>query len=259
MIHSSSIISDQAEIGEGVEIGPFCIVRGKVKIGAGSKLLSHCILGNDHGYIEIGKNNVLYPHSVIGEVPQDLTYDGQETKLIIGDNNKIREGSNINTGTVKGGGLTKIGSDNLIMSMVHIGRDCHIGDDVVIASSSNLAGHCEIGDHVKIGGMVGVTQFCRLGEHAFIAGVTAINKDILPYTIAQGSWATMRAPNRVGMERSGFSKEEIQEVTRAIRILTRGGHTREESLERIKKECKMLRTVERVIEFIDSSERGLAI
>ena len=259
MIHSSSIVSKEAELAEGVEVGPFCIIRGKVRIGAGTRLLSHCIVGNDYGSVEIGRGNTLYPHSVIGEVPQDLTYAGQNTRLVIGDHNQIREGCNINTGTEKGGGLTKIGSHNLIMSMVHIGHDCQIGDHVVIASASNLAGHCEVSDHVKIGGMVGITQFCRLGEYAYIAGVTAINKDILPFTIAQGSWATMRAPNRVGMERAGFSKEEIAELTRAVRIITKGGHTREEQIERIGRECQPVRTVTRVLEFMQQSERGLAI
>lgn len=258
-VHESSIVSPEAEIAEGVEIGPFCIVRGKVKIGKGTRLMSHCIVGSDHGIVEIGEDNVLYPHSVIGEAPQDLSYEGQPTKLIIGNNNKIREGSNINLGTVKGGGITQIGDNCLIMSMVHIGHDCKVGSDVVIASSSNLAGHCEIGDHVKVGGMVGITQFCRLGDHSYIAGVTAINKDVLPFTIAQGNWATMRAPNRVGMERFGYDKTEVLEVARAIRIVTKGGHTKEEALERIKKECKDIQAIQCVVDFIESSQRGLAI
>lgn len=258
-IHPTSIISDEAEIAEGVEVGPYCIIRGKVKIGKGTRLMSHAIIGSDHGIVEIGEDNVIYPHSVIGEAPQDLTYTGQATKLTIGNRNKIREGSNINLGTEKGGGLTSIADDCLIMSMVHIGHDCHIGSHVVVASSVNMAGHCEIADHVKIGGMVGVTQFCRLGEHSYIAGVTAINKDVLPYTIAQGNWATMRAPNRVGMERFGFEKADIMEVTRAIRIVTKGGHTKEEAMERIAKECKNIPAVQSILDFMQDSSRGLAL
>ena len=258
-IHPSSIVSEEAIVEEGAEVGPFCIVRGKVKIGSGTRLMSHAIVGNDHGIVELGKNNVIYPHAVVGEAPQDLSYKGEETKLIIGDNNRIREGANINTGTIKGGGITSIGNNCLIMSMIHIGHDCHLGDEVVIASSCNLAGHCEIGNHVKIGGMVGITQFCRLGDHSYIAGVTAINKDVLPFTIAQGKWASMRAPNRVGMERFGYSKEEISAVAKAIRIIIKGGHTKEEAIERIKKECEAVSTVNTLIKFMEESSRGLAL
>ncbi|MFK8138670.1 MAG: acyl-ACP--UDP-N-acetylglucosamine O-acyltransferase [Bdellovibrionales bacterium] len=258
-IHPSSIVSDQTELAEDVVIGPFCIVEGDVTIASGTRLLSHVIVGSDYGKVVIGSENQIYPHSVIGGPPQDLSYTDQKTELHIGDRNIIREGANINLGTEKGGSLTKIGSDNLIMSLVHIGHDVQIGSNTVIASSSNIAGHCELADHVKVGGMVGITQFCRLGEHSYVAGVTAINKDVLPYTIAQGNWATMRAPNKVGMDRFGYSKEEIQQVSRAIRIVTKGGHTKEEAVERIKKECGELPPVLNIINFIEKSSRGLAI
>lgn len=258
-IHPSSVISKDAEIGANVTIGPFCVVSGKVKIGDGTRLISHVSLGNEHGIVEIGKDNVLCSGSAVGGPPQDLSYKGEPTKLVLGDRNVIREFATMNCGTPKGGGLTQMGNDGLIMSYAHVAHDCKIGNHVVIANSTQLAGHVVFEDHVKVGGMCGFNQFVRVGKYAFVAGDAAVNKDILPFTISQGKYAVMRATNSIGLDRAGFAKEDIDSVNRAIRIITKGGGTIDESLARIEAECAMTDSVQYLIQFMKASSRGIAI
>ena len=261
-IHPSSVVSKEAEIGNDVVIGPFCVVKGRVRIGDGTVLESHVSVGNDHGIVELGKKNHLFPGSAVGGPPQDLSYKGEPTKLILGDANVIREFATLNCGTAKGGGVTRMGSHCLIMSYAHVAHDCHIGDYVVIANSTQLAGHVTFEDHVKVGGMCGFNQFVKIGKHAFIAGDSAVNKDILPFTIAQGKYAVMRAPNSIGMERAGYTKDEVDGVNRAVRIVTKGGGTIEEAIARIQTECSQNASVQYFIDAIKASvagSRGLAI
>ena len=258
-IHPSSVISKEAVIGENVTIGPFCVIKGRVTLGAGCKLDSHVSLGNDHGVVEIGRDNHFWPGAAVGGPPQDLSYKGEPTKLIIGDRNMIREFATLNCGTPKGGGVTKIGSDCMIMAYAHVAHDCQIGDHCVIANSTQLAGHVIFEDHVKVGGMCGFNQFVRVGRYAFIAGDAAVNKDILPFTISQGKYAVMRATNSIGLDRAGFAKDDIESVNRAIRIITKGGGTIEESLARIEAECQPTVSVQYLTEFMKASTRGIAI
>ncbi|MES2855062.1 MAG: acyl-ACP--UDP-N-acetylglucosamine O-acyltransferase [Bdellovibrionota bacterium] len=258
-IHPTSVISKDAEIGANVKIGPFCVVHGKVKIGDGTTLVSHVVLGNEHGVVEIGQNNVFHSGAAVGGPPQDLSYKGEPTKLVLGDRNTIREFATLNCGTPKGGGLTKLGSDCLVMSYAHVAHDCSIGNHVVIANSTQLAGHVVFEDHVKVGGMCGFNQFVRVGKYAFIAGDAAVNKDILPFTISQGKYAVMRATNSIGLDRAGFTKEDIESINRAVRIVTKGGGTIEQSLARIEAECTMSDSIRYFIDFMKSSSRGIAI
>lgn len=258
-IHPSSVISKQAELGTNVVVGPFCVIKGKVKIGDGTVLDSHVSLGHEHGVVELGKNNVLYAGAAVGGPPQDLSYKNEPTRLVIGDNNAIRELATLNCGTPKGGGVTKIGNHCLIMSYSHVAHDCDIGDHVVIANSTQLAGHVVFEDHVKVGGMCGFNQFVRVGKYAFIAGDSTVNKDLLPYTISQGKYAVMRACNSIGLERAGFAKEDIDAIYAAIRIVTKGGGTIGESIARINAECQMSPSVQYFIDFMKSSTRGIAI
>lgn len=258
-IHPSSVISKEAEIGQNVTIGPFCVIRGRVRIGDGCVLDSHVSIGHPHGVVEIGSHNHFCAGAAVGGPPQDLSYKNDPTRLVMGDHNTIREFATLNCGTVKGGGITQIGSHNLIMAYAHVAHDCWIGDHVVIANSSQLAGHVTLEDHVKVGGMCGFNQFVRIGKYAFIAGDSAVNKDVLPYTMAQGKYAVMRAPNSVLLERSGFSKEDVDAVWRAVRIVTKGGGTIEESIARIQSECPMSPAVQYFVDFMKSSKRGIAI
>ena len=262
MIHPSSVISKEAEIGADVQIGPFCLIKGKVRIGDGCVLESHVSIGNEWGSVEIGKRNRFSAGAAIGGPPQDLSYKGEPTRLVIGDHNLIREFTTLNCGTAKGGGVTRIGSHCMIMAYAHVAHDCHIGDHVVIANSNQLAGHVTIEDHVKTGGMCGFNQFVRIGKHSFIAGDSAVNKDVAPFTIAQGKYAVMRACNKIGLDRAGYSKEDVESVNAAIRIITKGGGTVDEALARIVSECKSCELLDYLIGFVKTSvagSRGLAI
>ena len=216
-------------------------------------------IGSDSTETVLGENNRIHPGAVIGEVPQDLKYRGEPTKLIIGDGNVFREYVTVNAGTPDGGGITNIGNRCLFMNYVHIAHDCKIGSEVVIANSGQLAGHVELADHVKVGGVCCFNQFTRAGVHSYITGDSTVNKDVLPFSIAQGKYAVMRAANQVWMERSGYSKEDILSVRRAIRIITKGGATVEEALVRIADECESSEALQTLTEFIAQSKRGLAL
>lgn len=257
-IHPSAVVDKQVELGKDVEVGPFAVIKGRVRIGDGTRVNSHVMIGSDHGIVEIGKQNVIFSGAIIGGPPQDLKYKNEPTKLVIGDRNNIREFVTLNCGTQGGGGVTRIGSDCLLMAYVHIAHDCMIGNHVVIANSSQFAGHVTIEDHVKIGGVCLFNQFVRVGKHSFIAGDSAVNKDILPFAIAQGRYAVVRAANSIGLERDGFAASDIENIYKAIRIITKGERTIEEAVEEIRSSCGSSPHIEYLISFIKGSERGIA-
>ncbi|MGE4132499.1 MAG: acyl-ACP--UDP-N-acetylglucosamine O-acyltransferase [Bdellovibrionales bacterium] len=257
-IHPTAILDKRAELDSGVKIGPFSVIRGKVWIGKGTQVDSHVVVGSEHGEVRIGENNHLLPGAMVGGPPQDLKFKGETTRLEIGDRNTIREFVTVNVGTVTGGGVTRIGSDNLLMAYVHIAHDCQIGNHIAIANTTNFAGHVTVEDYVRIGGVCSFNQFITVGKYSFIAGDSAVNKDIMPFTIAQGKYAISRAPNEVGLERAGFSKEDIGSIWKAIRIITKGGHTIEESLQEIAKECGSSEHIQYLVQFIKNSKRGIA-
>lgn len=259
MIHPSSVISSQVKLGKNVEIGPFCRVDGDVTLGDGCILESHVVIGSPNGEVVIGKNNRFHAGCVVGGPPQDLKYKGEKTKLIMGDENVIREFVTVSLGTVTGHNQTVIGSRNLLMAYCHVGHDAIIGNQNVLANQAQLAGHVTIEDKVTLGGLCAVNQFVRIGSHAFLAGGSMINKDILPYCIAQGNYATVRATNKIGLERSGFNESSISNINRAVRILTKGSTTIEEAVARIADECDKLPEIEYMLSFVRSSERGLGL
>ena len=257
-IHPTAIISPEAEIDENVAIGPYSVIKGKARIGAGTRIENNVTIGCEEGVVEIGRDNHIYPCAVVGGPPQDLSYQGEATRLKIGNSNLIREFVTVNLGTEKGGGLTTLGDQNMLMAYVHIAHDCFLQDRIVIANSTHFAGHVRVEDDVKIGGGVLINQFITLGRHSYIAGDSAVNKDILPFSIAQGKYAVCRATNRVGMERSGIDKAVIENIHRAIRFTIKGDRTVEESIEKIKSECEPLDEVKEIIDFISNSSRGVA-
>lgn len=258
-IHPSSIISPEVEIAEGVEIGPYCLIQGKVKIGRGTIVEGHVTLGSRYGILEIGENNHFSPGAVIGGAPQDISYKCEPTYLIIGNNNTFREFSTVNLATSKHDKKTEIGNDGYFMAYTHVGHDCKIGNNVIIANNSHLGGHCIIEDGVTIGGVSAFNQFVRVGRGAFIAGSSVVTKDILPFCRAQGVYAMARATNKIGLSRKGFPREEVSNVHKAIRIMLMGSHTVEEGIKRIQEECVMSPNMEYFIRFMRSSKRGLAI
>jgi UDP-N-acetylglucosamine acyltransferase len=259
VIHPSSVISPNAKIGKNVSIGPFCFIHDNVTLGDDCYLDSHVTVGSKTGEVIIGKNNKFYGASTIGGPPQDLKYKGEKTRLVVGDNNTIRESVTISIGTPTGHGETKIGDGNLIMAYCHVAHDNVIGSNNVLANLLQLAGHVTIEDRVTVGGLSAVNQFVRLGRNSFIAGASMVNKDVLPFSIAQGNYATVRATNKIGLSRSGMSEEVITQINRAIRIITKGSTSVEEALRRIKEECEPTPEIHYLYDFVKSSTRGLAL
>ncbi|MEA3383644.1 MAG: acyl-ACP--UDP-N-acetylglucosamine O-acyltransferase [Campylobacterota bacterium] len=215
-IHKTAIIEDGAVLEENVTIGAFTIINSKVTIKSGTKIDSHCVVD---GKTTIGKNNHIYSHAVLGTVPQDLKYDGEETELIIEDNNTIREHTFLNTGTAGGGYKTIIGSGNLIMGHVHMGHDCIIGDNIVIANSAVLAGHVEIESNSVIGGLSAIHQFCKIGQYAMIGGGSIVVQDIPPFCICEGNRAILRGLNINGLRRNIENRKDIDEIKKAYKEL----------------------------------------
>ncbi len=258
-VHPTSILSPDVELGPDVEIGPYCMIQGKVKIGRGTLIEGHATVGSRSGIIELGENNHISPGAVIGGPPQDISYKGEPTKLIIGSNNVFREFSTVNIATSKGDGQTEVGNNCYFMAYTHVGHDCKVGNNVVMANDTHLGGHCEIQDNVVIGGVCAFNQFTRVGRNAFVAGSSVVNKDILPFSRALGNWATVRATNKVGLLRKGFSKDEVQNVHKAIRMLIMGKGTVEEAIARIQSDCAPSPNIDFLIHFVKSSKRGIAI
>jgi len=258
-VHPTSVLSPNVILEEDVEIGPYCNIQGQVRIGKGTFIEGHVTVGYRHGIVEIGKNNHISPGAVIGGPPQDISYKGEPTKLIIGDNNIIREFTTFNLATSKGDGITSIGNNCYFMAYSHVGHDCKIGNNVIVANNSHFGGHCEVEDNVVIGGVCAFNQFSKVGRNSFVAGSSIVNKDILPFSRAQGNYAIVRATNKVGLLRKGFSKEEVANVHKAIRIIIMGSGTVEEALARIQSECKQSENIQALLHFVKSSKRGIAI
>lgn len=214
MIHKTAIIDSKAKISTNVEIGPYATIGSNVEIGENTLIQSHV---NITGNTTIGKGNKLYSFASIGSDPQDLKYKGEETTLLIGDNNTIREHVTINTGTVQGGGLTKIGNNNLIMIGAHIAHDCIIGNNIVMANNTAIAGHAEIEDFVIIGAKCGVQQFTRIGKRAMIGGMTGVLRDVIPYGLSTGNRNYLNGINVVGLRRDKVSNKDILGLTDAYK------------------------------------------
>lgn len=257
-IHPTAIISEQASIADDVAIGPYSVVRGRVTIGPGTVIESHAQIGHPQGRVTIGRDNVIRAGAVLGGAPQDLGYQDADTALVIGDRNRIGEYVSISLGTEKGGGETRLGDDNFIMAYTHIGHDCRLADHIVIANGTQLAGHILVEHHALLSGLAGVTQFCRLGAYSFLVAGAFANKDIVPYTIAEGHWAAPRATNRVGLKRAGFTPDERQNIDRAVRILLDRALDIDAVVARIERDCSPSEAVTHFTRFLTSSERGVA-
>ena len=214
MIHKTAIINNNAKISESAEIGPYAVIGPNVVIEANVKIHSHV---NINGNTIIGKNNQIYPFASIGNDPQDLKYNGEETKLIIGENNKIREYVTINPGTVGGGGITSIGNNCLLMISSHIAHDCKVGNGVIIANNVPLGGHAIIEDNVVIGGNSAVQQFTRIGKMAMIGGMTGVLHDVIPYGLSTGNRNSLQGLNLIGLRRAKFDNKDILGLSEAYK------------------------------------------
>lgn len=258
-IHPSVIVSERAKIASDAEIGPYCVIDGEVTIGPKTVVESHARIGSRFGRVTIGEHNHIQHGAVLGGPPQDLGYrGGAYTALEIGSHNRIGEFVSINIGTTKGGGVTRVGDHNFIMTYAHIGHDCELADHIVIVNGAQFAGHVIIEHHVLVSGLVGVTQFARLGAYSFLAAGAFANKDIAPFTIAEGHWATPRAINRVGLKRAGFDAAERRNIDNAVRLLLQRSLTIEEVTARIEADCQPSPQIAHLLTFIKNSERGIA-
>jgi len=257
-IHPSAVVSNRANLADDVEVGPYCLIQGEVDIGQGSVIESHARLGGRHGRVRIGANNLIQTGAVLGGPPQDTSYVDAETELVIGDNNRIGEYVSINIGTENGGAVTRIGNHNLIMAFAHLGHDCQLGDHIVITNATQLAGHVTVEDHALLSGLIGVTQFVRLGALSFLVAGSFANKDIPPYTIAEGHWATPRALNRVGLKRAGIDQRERKNLDRALKALLELSLTMEQVIARIESDCSPSPQIEHFMQFLRTSDRGVA-
>lgn len=254
-IHPSAIVDPKAELGENVEVGPFCLVEAGAVIGHGCVLDAYAHVMSS---VRMGAGNHVHSHACLGGVPQHLGYKGEDTLLVIGDNNVIREYMTMHRGTAQGRGETRIGSGGLFMAYSHIAHDCRIGDEVILANTVNLAGHVDIGNFVVVSGMAAVEQFLRIGDYAFLGGASGYNLDIPPYMLAHGVRGKLFGPNVIGLKRRGFSKETIQALRKAYKTIFRMKLSKEEALARVEAELGDVPEVVELLDFIRSSERGVA-
>ncbi len=253
-IHPTAQVDASARIGPGTTIGAFSIIGADVTLGEGCVVMPHAVVW---GPSTLGGRNRIFPFACIGMEPQDLKFRGERTTLEIGDDNSFREGVTVHRGTSGGGGVTRIGSHNLLMADTHIAHDCRVGDRVIFANAATLAGHVTIEGGATIGAFSGVHQFCRIGEHAYIGGYSVITQDALPYVLTVGNRARSYGINVVGLERKQFAPEAIRDLKRAYRILFRSHLTQEEALERVRDEIPDRPEVKALTEFIRVSRRGV--
>ena len=253
-IHNTAIVSPKAKIGADCYIGAFCVVGDEVSLGERVRLESHVVID---GKTSVGDETRIFPFASIGLAPQDLKYKGEPTATEIGRRNNIREFVTIHRGTAGGGGLTRIGDDNLFMAQAHVAHDCQIGNEVIMANAATLAGHVEIADRANVGAYSGVHQFCRIGREAFVGGYSVVVKDALPFAISQGNHAKCYGLNRLGMKRRGYPKETIEKLHHAYHLLLSSKLNTTQAVERIKAEISGCAEVDYLVEFIETSKRGV--
>jgi UDP-N-acetylglucosamine acyltransferase len=253
-IHATAIVAPDAVLGEGVEIGAYGIVGPGVVIGARTRIGAHAAV---HCHTRLGEDNVVHPYASVGDAPQDKKYQGEPTRLEVGDRNVIREFVTLNRGTTKDRGVTTIGSDNLFMAYSHVAHDCVVGNQCVLANCATLGGHVVLGDWVIMGGFAGIHQFCKVGAHAFLANNAAVTRDVPPYVMAVGGPAKPHSINSEGLKRRGFSPQQIRNLRNAYRILYRSGLRLEQALEQLQAAAREQPEVQLLVDFIPQSTRSL--
>jgi UDP-N-acetylglucosamine acyltransferase len=254
-VHPTAIIDPRAKVAASCQIGPYCVIGADVELGENCRLLSHVAID---GPTKIGVENSFFPFAAIGMAPQDVTYRGERTRLEIGDHNEIRECVTINRGTVKGGGVTRIGSHVLIMAYTHVGHDSIIGDHVMLVNGATIAGHVIVEEWAVVGALCPVHQFVRIGAHSYVGGGTTITQDVLPFSMTSAARDTHAyLMNKVGLERRGFSKERIAKIHHAYKVLLASKLNTSQALEKLKSEKDRGEDVNMLIRFVETSERGI--
>jgi UDP-N-acetylglucosamine acyltransferase len=250
-----AVISPQARISDNVTIGPYAVIGADVTVGSHCQIGPHVVL---QGPCTLGAGNRIFPFACIGGDPQDKKYQGERTELVIGAGNVLREYVTINRGTAGGGGVTRIGNDNLLLAYSHVAHDCVLGNNIVLSNAVNLAGHVHLADWVILSGYAGVHQFCRIGAHAFIANNTAVLRDVPPFVLASGQPAAPRSVNIEGLKRRGFTEEQIRAIRNAYRVLYRSKLKLEDALQQLTAMAGEYEVLAPLVEFIAHSSRGLA-
>ncbi|AXX88411.1 acyl-ACP--UDP-N-acetylglucosamine O-acyltransferase [Malaciobacter marinus] len=252
-IHKTVIIEDGAQIGDNITIGAYTIIGKDTKIGDGTKIGSHSLI---EGKTTIGKNNEIFSHVTLGSIPQDLKFNGEDVELIIGDNNKIREYTLFNPGTIGGGSKTVIGNNNLFMGYTHVAHDCIIGNDCIFANVATLAGHVECGDSVVVGGLTPVHQFCKLGSYSMVGGGSVVTQDIPPYCLAEGNRAVLRGLNLTGLRRRLDNREDIDEIKKAYKAIFQSKESISDVAKRLLEESNN-KYVKELAQFVVDTKRGI--
>jgi UDP-N-acetylglucosamine acyltransferase len=253
-IHPSAVIAPGAKLGPGVEVGPYAVIGPQVRIGAHSYIGPHAVI---EGRTTIGCDNRIFQFASVGAIPQDKKYQGEDSELIIGDGNAIREFATLHLGTTGGGMVTRVGNQNLFMNYSHVAHDCQIADHVVLANGATLAGHVTVESFVTIGGLVAIHQFTRIGELALLAGGAMVSQDVPPYCTATGDRAHLHGLNLIGLKRRGMSADEISVLKKSYRTLFAEGLALKEAVARVREDCPSSPTVAHLLEFIVASQRGL--
>lgn len=253
MIHPQAIIDPSAKIADYVSIGPFTVIGADVEIDSGTTIASHVVI---NGPTKIGKDNTIFQFASIGEKPQDLKFEDEPTELIIGDRNTIREYVTLHRGTPGGGGVTRIGDDNLFMASSHVAHDCVLGNHIILANATALAGHVVVEDYVIFGGYTTVHQFTRIGAHAFTGFSTAIDRDVLPFFIVAGNRARAVGINKEGLKRRDFLPETIRALQDAFKLLIKSSCSHKVALEKVEELALQDENVRMMLDFLDASERG---
>lgn len=253
-IHPSAIVSPHAELAQGVKVGPYSVIGDHVTIGRDTIIGPHVVI---EGHTQIGERNSINPFTSIGLPPQDIGYRGEDTRLVIGNDNVIREYVTINRATVKENWETVIGNQNYIMAYAHIAHDCILGDNVIMSNVATLGGHITIGNHAVIGGLVAVHQFVRIGSFSFLGGKSGVDRDVPPFMITAGPRAKLYGINRKGMSRMGFSQESIDGLKKAYRIIWRENKRLSEGINRVREEIKPSPELEMLLDFFNGSKKGI--
>ncbi len=257
-VHASAVIAHGAVVPESCAVGPFCTIGPEVTLGEDCTLISHVVLD---GRTKLGARNTVYPFTSIGIAPQDLKYRGEPTETVVGDDNTIRECVTVSRGTAKGGGLTRIGSNCLIMAYAHIGHDSQVGSHCILANAATLAGHVTIGDYATVGAFSPVHQFCSVGDHAYIGGGTIVTQDVLPYSLTSARRENKAfGINKVGLSRRGFSEDRLKLLQKAFRLLLAAKLNTSAAVEKMKEltgDPKAMDDIANLIAFIERSERGV--